>query len=83
VTRQHVQGLVAALVKRGLCVLLPNPGHVRSPLVSLTGKGRAVVETIRECEHAALGEISSQLPGDVTTALAVLRRLNAALVRRA
>jgi DNA-binding MarR family transcriptional regulator len=83
VSRQHVQALVDGLVERGHCALEHNPGHARSPLVVLTERGRAVLETLRECEQATLAEICSELPGDVVTAVMILRRLNAALLRRA
>ncbi len=82
VSRQHVQTLADRLADRGLIVFEPNPLHARSPLVILTPKGRAVVETVRECEDALVAELASVLPSDVATALAVLRRLNAAFHRR-
>ncbi len=82
VSRQHVQTLADRLADRGLIVFEPNPLHARSPLVILTPKGRAVVETLRECEDGLVGELASELPSDVATALAVLRRLNAAFHRR-
>lgn len=82
VSRQHVQKLVDQLWERDLTTFRPNPAHARSPLVELTDKGRAVVETIRECEQALIGELAADLPTDAATAVAVLRRLNAALHRR-
>jgi DNA-binding MarR family transcriptional regulator len=82
VSRQHVQALAARLRNRGLVTFEPNPVHARSPLMALTPKGRAVVETVRECEESLVSELASELPSDVATALAVLRRLNAAFHRR-
>lgn len=83
VSRQHVQMLVNELRARGLTTSAPNPLHARSSLVVLTPKGRAVVETVRECEDNLVTELASELPSDVATALAVLRRLNAVFHRRA
>ena len=82
VTRQHVQALVDVAWDRGLSEFLPNPDHLRSPLVALTPKGQAVVETLREVEQATVGELAGSVTTDVPAALAVLRRLNAALLRR-
>jgi DNA-binding MarR family transcriptional regulator len=83
VTRQHVQALVDALWERRCVILAANPGHARSPLVGLTDKGRAVLETCSECDQALVRDISVGLTTDVATALSVMRRLNAALIRRA
>jgi DNA-binding MarR family transcriptional regulator len=82
VTRQHAQALVDKLWERGLCQFTPNPNHARSPLVELTTKGLAMVETLQEGEHATITELAAGLTMDVSTALAVLRRLNASLLRR-
>ena len=83
VSRQHVQMLADRLCHCGLASFEPNPWHARSPLLALTEKGRAVIETLRECEEGLVKELASELPSDVATALAVLRRLNAAFHRRA
>jgi DNA-binding MarR family transcriptional regulator len=82
VTRQHIQGLVDALWERGLCRFSANPAHARSPVIELTPKGHALFETLRQCERPLLAELAAELPADVTTAVAVMRRLNAALHRR-
>jgi DNA-binding MarR family transcriptional regulator len=82
VTRQHVQALVDAAWERGLCQFAPNPDHARSPLVTLSGKGQAVVETLAEVEQSRMGGLAASVTTDVPAALAVLRRLNAALLRR-
>ena len=82
VSRQHIQLLVNRLRARRLCVLRTNPAHARSPLVELTPKGAAVVETLRECEESLARELGGMLTLDVPAALAVLKRLNAALARR-
>ena len=82
VTRQYVQALVDGLWERGLCQFTPNPDHARSPLVELTGKGRAALETLQEVEDTTAAELAAGLTMDVGTALAVLRRLNAGLLRQ-
>jgi DNA-binding MarR family transcriptional regulator len=82
VSRQHVQKLTDLLWERGLTAFRANPAHARSPFVELTPKGRAAIETIRECEQKLITELSSELPTDTATAVAVLRRLNGALYRR-
>ncbi|HSL24399.1 MAG TPA: hypothetical protein VK886_22885 [Vicinamibacterales bacterium] len=82
VSRQHVQALVTALAARKLCVALPNPAHARSPLIELTPRGRAVCDTLIECEQSMMKDLSRVLTADVGTALAVLRRVSAALARR-
>lgn len=82
VSRQHVQALADRLWESGLTTFETNPMHARSPLVALTPKGRAVIDTVRECEAGLVRELASELPSDVATALAVLRRLNAAFHRR-
>lgn len=82
VTRQHIQALVDGLWDRGFCEFLPNPYHARSPLVELTHRGQAVLETLRDVEQTSTAELATGLTMDVGTALAVLRRLNAGLLRR-
>lgn len=82
VSRQHVQTLVDKLWERGLTSFVPNPVHARSQLVKLTSKGRIVAQTIREGELELIAGLAADLPSDAATAVAVLRRLNAALHRR-
>ena len=82
VSRQHVQKLADDLWERDLTMFRTNPGHARSPFVELTSQGEAVVEMIREFEQKLITELSADLPSDAATAVAVLRRLNAALHRR-
>jgi DNA-binding MarR family transcriptional regulator len=82
VSRQHIQSIVDTLWERKLCSFAPNAAHARSPVVELTPKGSATLETLRECEQPLVVELASGLPADVATAVAVLRRLNAALLRR-
>lgn len=51
-SRQHVQVLVNRLVADGMAVLVDNPDHRRSCLVSLTAKGKEALEIMwrREAE---------------------------------
>lgn len=82
VSRQHIQALVDVMWERKLCSLSANPAHARSAVIELTPKGRALLETLEECEQPLLTDVASEVPADVAGALAVLRRLNAALLRR-
>jgi DNA-binding MarR family transcriptional regulator len=45
-TRQSVHATVGRLVRDGLVTLAPNADHRRSPLVCLTGPGRATYQAI-------------------------------------
>jgi DNA-binding MarR family transcriptional regulator len=51
VTRQHVQGLVNALVEIHLAAMGANPAHRRSALVHLTPGGRKVIERMKRREE--------------------------------
>lgn len=51
VTRQHVQGLVNALVELDLAALRTNPAHRRSALVHLTLGGQKVIERMKRREE--------------------------------
>ncbi len=51
VTRQHIQGLVNALVELGLAALADNPAHRRSVLVRLTPEGGKTIERMRGRER--------------------------------
>nr|ADN05956.1 putative MarR transcriptional regulator [uncultured Myxococcales bacterium] len=58
-SRQHVQQLVDALLKRDLVERHSNPNHKRSSLIALTDKGRALVESMRAEERNAIGRIQA------------------------
>jgi DNA-binding MarR family transcriptional regulator len=47
VSRQHIQVNVDALLRKALVVLRDNPGHLRSPFVALTPRGRSTFTTMR------------------------------------
>ena len=61
VSRQHVQTLVNALLKRGLVALAENPRHQRSKMVELTPKGRALTKTVRSREEKILARLGREL----------------------
>jgi len=54
VSRQHVQVTVNPLLEKGLLTALENPRHKRSPLLQLTGKGRALFASILEQDRRAI-----------------------------
>jgi len=51
VSRQHIQVLVNELVELGLARLEDNPGHRRSKLVAITGKGKRLFGAMRRRER--------------------------------
>jgi DNA-binding MarR family transcriptional regulator len=79
-SRQHVQVLVSRLVADGMAELIANPDHRRSPLVTLTGDGRAALEAMwrREAELAEGLPLISP-PADLERAVGVMRELRRAL----
>lgn len=80
VTRQHIQTLVNALLKRKLVALEPNPAHRRSPLVSLTADGSRAIDRMRrrEARLYARTDLGMQR-GDIERAAATLARVRVAL----
>jgi DNA-binding MarR family transcriptional regulator len=57
VSRQHIQGLVNALLGLELVALGENPAHRRSALVHPTSRGRQVIDRMRRRERELLGRI--------------------------
>lgn len=53
VTRQHIQGLVNALLDAGYVEMRDNPAHKRSKLVAATLRGEALFRKLRKTENAA------------------------------
>jgi len=49
--RQGVQRVADALERQGLCVYLDNPRHTRANLLSLTPKGRRILERIESAQR--------------------------------
>ncbi len=76
VSRQHIQGLVNALLDVGLVEYAANPAHKRSKLVTATAPGRKVFATMRSREGTALRQLTLDCtPEELTAASRVLRRL--------
>ena len=84
VSRQHIQQQVDALVDKGLVERRENPAHRRSPLIGLSDKGRAWIQTMRSEELDALARLQSGVSDDaVSEAAQVLAAWRAALVEDA
>jgi DNA-binding MarR family transcriptional regulator len=64
VSRQHIQGLVNALLDAGLVKMAENPAHKRSKLVVPTEAGRVAFAAMRTRENEAF----TQLPLDCSAA---------------
>ena len=56
-SRQHIQQQVDVLLGLGFVERGPNPAHKRSPMIALTGKGRAVIQDMRAEEDRALSRL--------------------------
>ncbi|MFG2227342.1 MarR family winged helix-turn-helix transcriptional regulator [Streptomyces sp. NPDC048644] len=75
-SRQFVQRMVNDAVARDLVETRPNPAHQRSPLIQLTGRGRAAITAVTTRERALLRQIEGDLTdADVTACLRVLARM--------
>ncbi len=57
VSRQHIQQQVDALLEKDFVRREDNPAHKRSPLIALTDKGRAVIQSMRADELDALSRL--------------------------
>lgn len=79
VTRQNIQVLADALIAAGLAEARENPGHRRSGLVALTGRGEKTFAAMRDREGRALAKIAESLP---RAGVEVATRTLAAFVRR-
>jgi DNA-binding MarR family transcriptional regulator len=76
VSRQHIQGLVNALLDAGLVGYTDNPAHKRSKLVAPTERGREVFTAMRSREGAALRRLTLDCtPEQLAAANRVLRHL--------
>ena len=81
VTRQHVQLQVDALLKADFVRREPNPAHKRSPLITLTDKGRALIESTRADELRAFARLQTGVSDEaIAEAAQVLAACRAALV---
>jgi DNA-binding MarR family transcriptional regulator len=82
VSRQHIQQQVDALLEHGSVERQDNPAHKRSPLIALTDKGRALIQSMRADEHNALGRIQVGVSDNaMAEAAQVLSAWRAALQR--
>jgi DNA-binding MarR family transcriptional regulator len=83
VTRQHIQVLVNDLVEAGLAATRDNPDDKRSPLVTLTKKGRDRFARMRGTEKPVIADLAQALSGrDLAIAVSALEALNAHLDNR-
>lgn len=62
VSRQHVQVTVNGLLQGGILVTKSNPRHKRSPLITLTSKGKGMFGVIRTRDKKAVKELFSKIP---------------------
>jgi DNA-binding MarR family transcriptional regulator len=60
VSRQHIQVNVDALAQRHLVTFRDNPGHQRSPFVTLTPKGRTTFAKMRRREGGVLEQVATR-----------------------
>jgi len=76
VSRQHIQGLVNALLEGGYVEYVDNPAHKRSKLVSPTEHGEQAFQAIRQKENEAFRFLTLQVaPDDLEAATKVLQHL--------
>jgi DNA-binding MarR family transcriptional regulator len=76
VTRQGVQRIANDLISAGLAEFQSNPDHRTSPLLALTGDGRAVLEAITERAALTNARLADTLgPGALQATREGLRRL--------
>jgi len=81
VTRQYIQKLVNAMLKKGLVRLEPNPRHRRSQRVAITDAGRAYyIETRTRFAAAAAAYAETFTESEIAGATEVLRRARERIV---
>lgn len=75
-SRQHVQVTVNSLIRKSLASATDNPGHKRSPLITLTEAGRDRLRTVLERDRQAIEELFADVPQeDCRRARATLEKL--------
>lgn len=80
VSRQHVQTTVNALMDKGLLRASPNPRHKRSPLISLTSKGRRLFDSVMDADLRTVDALFADIPAaDRQATLRTLKSLLEAL----
>ncbi len=62
VSRQHVQVTVNSLSDAGILVAKLNPRHKRSPLISLTDKGKSMFRSIKSRDTKVIKKLFSNVP---------------------
>lgn len=79
VSRQHIQSLVNPLAGEGYVQFLPNPAHKRSPLVSLTARGKALITGMIQRESKILNDLDPlSTEEELRAATQVLQKFRAA-----
>ena len=82
--RQPVQRVVDQLLRTKLLARLPNPDHLRSPLLTLSARGNAELDRIRAGEMTVLRKMIAPFPRkDLATCSAVLEHLRIEFAMRA
>ncbi len=80
IQRQYVQVMVNETLASGFTVQRPNPRHKRSPLLALTGQGRALIDDILQKEMALMTHIATDFTDDdIATALRVVQAVTVKL----
>jgi DNA-binding MarR family transcriptional regulator len=80
IKRQYVQLMVNETLASGFTQQRPNPRHKRSSLLTLTDRGRAMIEDIAAKEMDVMKQIGAELDdADVLTALRVVQTVTAKL----
>ena len=62
VSRQHVQVTVNGLLESGNLATKDNPRHKRSPLITLTSKGKALFRKIKKRDTKIVKQMFSHVP---------------------
>jgi len=62
VSRQHVQTTVNPLLQKKLLRSSSNPRHKRSPLISLTGNGRRLFDSVMAADLQAVNVLFAGVP---------------------
>ncbi len=76
IQRQYVQVMVNETLAAGFTEQRPNPRHKRSTLLTLTDKGRDLIEGVVESEQTVIDTVGAEFDAaDVQTALNVVLAL--------
>ena len=83
INRQYVQLMVNETLASGFTERSRNPRHKRSPLLTLTDKGRALIDRVMAREMDILRIVAAEIPDqDIATALAVIEAVTSELKAR-